>query len=107
MIQRKKINQIKEYTEYVCEHCGEITNDDGWCFKCSTTPKSIPINLIDKNELLEVLEEYLKDAEEAKDNFQKSIEKLPKDNKSIFLYLYKAGEDARINLLKYILGMLE
>ena len=65
MKQRKKINQIKEYKECVCEYCGETTNkDDGWCFKCSTTPKSIPINLIDKNELLKVLEEELKDEQE-------------------------------------------
>jgi len=64
-------------------------------------------NIIFEDDLVEVLEEYLKDAEEARDSFEKSISKLPKDNKSIFLYLCKAGEDARINLLKHLLGRLK
>jgi len=64
-------------------------------------------NIIFEDDLLGVLEEYLKDAEDARDSFEKSIAKLSKDNKSIFLYLCKSGEDARINLLKYLLGRLE
>jgi len=85
MIQRKKIKDLsREEPEY-------------------TTGR----NIIFEDDLLEVLEEYLKDSIKARDNFQKSIEKLPKDNKSIFLYLCKSGEDARINLLKYLIGRSE